>query len=260
MPVTLIKTRWTSGNLEFLDSSSNIIATWTSATRDLIFPSGSQLDLSAAAGILSLAAGEIEAADLASDAVTTVKILNANVTAAKLASDAVETAKILNANVTAAKLATNAVETAKINAAAVTEPKLQLPTDDALLAYRVARATYDFAVNGGAISAISLTTTLPDNAIVIGGFVDVITTCTSGTDAGTGAISVEGANDIVTAVAISAVGDAWDAGRKAIVPKANTPETTGVKTTAARAITFTIAVEPFTAGAFVVFLLYVVSD
>lgn len=70
------------------------------------------LDTGAAAG--NLAAGSVTATMLASDAVTTVKILNANVTAAKLATDAVETAKIkddavttakiLNANVTPAKL------------------------------------------------------------------------------------------------------------------------------------------------------------
>jgi hypothetical protein len=49
----------------------------------------------------------VNAAALASDAVTTVKILNANVTADKLASNAVTTAKILNANVTAVKLASD---------------------------------------------------------------------------------------------------------------------------------------------------------
>lgn len=160
----------------------------------------------------------------------------------------------------AADLATDAVETAKIKAAAVTEAKLQVPTDDALGAHRIARATYDFAVDGGAISAIDLGVTLPDNALVVGGFIDVITTLTSSTDAATGAISVEGADDIVVAKAISAGGDDWDAGQQAIIPKANTPESTAVKTSAAKAITFTIAVEAVTAGKFVVWLYYVVSD
>jgi hypothetical protein len=145
-------------------------------------------------------------------------------------------------------------------AAAVTESMLQIPTADALMPFRVARATYDFAVNGGAISAISLTTTLPDNAIVIGGFIDVITTLTSSSDGATVAISTEGANDIVTAIAISNGGNPWDAGQKAIIPKANTPESTGVKLSAARAITATIAVQAVTAGKFVVWLYYVVSD
>jgi hypothetical protein len=69
-------------------------------------------------------AGIVNAAALATNAVTTVKITDANVTAAKLATDAVETAKIKDANVTAAKLATNAVETTKILNAAVTADKI----------------------------------------------------------------------------------------------------------------------------------------
>ena len=64
------------------------------------------------------------AATIQNDAITTAKILNANVTAAKLASDAVTTAKILDANVTAAKLASDAVTTAKILDANVTTAKI----------------------------------------------------------------------------------------------------------------------------------------
>ncbi len=66
------------------------------------------------------------AASLASDAVTTVKILDSNVTTAKLASssvtaavigsDAVTTTKILDANVTAAKIATGAITSTQISA------------------------------------------------------------------------------------------------------------------------------------------------
>jgi hypothetical protein len=68
--------------------------------------------------------GTVSATMLASDSVTTVKILDANVTAGKLASDSVTTVKITDANVTAAKLATDSVETAKIKDANVTEAKL----------------------------------------------------------------------------------------------------------------------------------------
>ena len=134
------------------------------------------------------------------------------------------------------------------------------PGANGLGLFRVARATYDFAVNGGAISAINLGVTLPDNAIVCGGFIDVVTTCTTaGADAGTMAIHVHGANDIVVAVAVSAATD-WDAGLHAIVPKANTPESTGIKLTAARAVTATIATQVFTAGKFHVFLYYLQGD
>lgn len=133
-------------------------------------------------------------------------------------------------------------------------------TDDALSNLRVARATFDFAVDGGTATAHGLGVTIPDNAIIVGGFYDVITTFTSPTtDDATLAIHVEGANDIVNAVAID-TGTPWDAGQQAIIPKANTPESTGVKTSAAREITVTIGVEAITAGKLVIWLYYVVSD
>ena len=129
---------------------------------------------------------------------------------------------------------------------------------DGLSRVRLATATYDFAVNGGAISAIPLAATVPDNAVILDGMVDVVTTCTSdGADAGTMALSVEGANDIVTAIAISDGTNPWDAGLKAIIPLGTAA--TAIKTTAARAITATIAGQAFTAGKFVVFLRYVLS-
>ena len=52
-------------------------------------------------------ANAVDATNLATDSVTTVKIAALNVTAAKLASNAVETAKIKDLNVTSAKLATS---------------------------------------------------------------------------------------------------------------------------------------------------------
>ena len=93
-------------------------------------------------GDASIATGAITADKLASDAVTTVKILDANVTAAKIASDAVTTAKILDANVTAAKLASDAVTTAKILDANVTAAKLA-NTAVAAGSYTTANITVD---------------------------------------------------------------------------------------------------------------------
>ena len=81
---TNVKSEWVDGDSVFYDKSKNIIATWDGTNRKLTFPSGSKLDLSAATGILTLAAGEIVAADLATDAVETAKIKAAAVTAAKL--------------------------------------------------------------------------------------------------------------------------------------------------------------------------------
>ncbi len=135
------------------------------------------------------------------------------------------------------------------------------PAADGLGLLRVARATYDFAEHGGAIGAISLGVTLPDNAIVVGGFIDVVTTCTTAAaDAGTMAVHIQSANDLVTATAVSAGGNIWDEGLRAIVPKSNTPESTGIKLTAARAVTATIATQAFTAGKFTVFLHYLQGD
>jgi len=71
-------------------------------------------------GDASIATGAVTADKLASDSVTTAKILNANVTAAKLASDAVTTAKILDANVTASKLANTAVTAGTYTTANIT--------------------------------------------------------------------------------------------------------------------------------------------
>ena len=76
-----------------------------------------------------LGAGAVGASNLASDSVTTVKILNANVTTAKIADANVTTAKILDANVTAGKLASDSVTTAKILNANVTTAKI---ADDAV--------------------------------------------------------------------------------------------------------------------------------
>jgi hypothetical protein len=136
-------------------------------------------------------------------------------------------------------------------------------TADGLGGLMVARATFDPSGDAAqcAIGAHGLGVTLPEGAIVVGGFVDVVTAFSSaGNDAGTIALSVEAADDIVAAVAINDAGNPWAAGRHAIKPKADTPESTGVKTTAAREITATVALQALTAGKAVVFLYYVMSD
>ena len=69
-------------------------------------------------GSVSLPAGEINTAELADAAVTTIKIADLNVTVGKLAADAVETAKIKDLAVTNDKLAGNIASTkiAELNA------------------------------------------------------------------------------------------------------------------------------------------------
>jgi hypothetical protein len=124
---------------------ANKVASTLTTKGDLLVTTGSVLDrLAVGTNDYSLLADssatngvswkQIPAAGLAADAVSTAKILDANVTEAKLASsavsagkiasDAVTTAKILDANVTAAKLATDSVITAKIQDSAVTQAKM----------------------------------------------------------------------------------------------------------------------------------------
>lgn len=151
------------------------------------------------------------------------------------------------------KLAGATVSTAEINALAAANAGA-----NGLGFLRVAKATYDFAVNGGAQGAISLGTTLPAKAVIVGGFMRVIAQVT-GVGASV-AVSVESANDIQAAAAIN--GAPWSTtGLKAIVPKANTPEATGILlATTAKPVVATVTGADLTAGKFEVFLYYVVSS
>jgi len=127
---------------------------------------------------------------------------------------------------------------------------------DGLGVLRVARATFDLAVEANRTAeAHASEVELPAQAIVVGGFMEVNTAVTGETNA-TLAVSILNANDIQTAAAVS--GAPWStAGRKAIVPKANTPESTGIKLTAAKKITFTVGTAALTAGKVTVYLYYV---
>ena len=122
---------------------------------------------------------------------------------------------------------------------------------------QVARAVYDFAVDGGAIGAIDLDVDLPDNAIIKRAYYDVVTTFTSATDAATVALHAESADDILAAVAISAGGNALDAGLHEGIEDGTMAN--AVKTSAVRALTLTIAVEAVTAGKLVLFVEYVIG-
>ena len=121
----------------------------------------------------------------------------------------------------------------------------------------VIRGRYDFAVDGGAVSTIALTsgTPIPSGSTIVGGYVDVITPLTSG-GAATIACQVEAANDVLTAVAVAS----WTAGVKNILPAPTTgalTASTAVRTTAARNISAVIAGAALTAGKFDV-VLYVI--
>lgn len=117
-----------------------------------------------------------------------------------------------------------------------------------------ALADYSFAADGGAVGNINLlSSALPSGAVILGGYLEVLTPPTSG-GAATLGISSEGAGDLVAPVVIS--GAPWStAGRKSVIP-AFTGATT-VKLTAARNIVAVIGVAALTAGAFRVAIAYV---
>ena len=140
-----------------------------------------------------------------------------------------------------------------------TKELLVFDETDAAFYGRLATAQfeYNFADDGGVIGDIVLDAKLPDNAVIVGGMIDVETTLTSATDAATVALKVEGANDIVLAVAISAGGNPWDAGQQDVIPDFTAAN--AVKTSAKRTVTATVAVEALTAGRFTGALLYYVS-
>lgn len=111
-------------------------------------------------------------------------------------------------------------------------------------------AEYDFAVDGGAVSTITLRgdNSIPAGAVITGGFIDITTSCASAT--GTIAVQAEAAGDIL-ATSLEA---ALTAGRKSVIPAGT--GATSVKTTAARNIKIVIATAAFTAGKFTVTLFY----
>lgn len=111
-------------------------------------------------------------------------------------------------------------------------------------------AEYDFARHGGA-QASHIIGSVPAGTQVIGGYMNV-ETAPVGAGASIG-ITLEAAGDIVAVAAI--VGAPWSTtGRKAIIPKRNTPETTSVVTTVARNLLFVVSGADLTAGKVQVYL------
>ncbi len=117
---------------------------------------------------------------------------------------------------------------------------------------------------------------LPAKAIITRFWWDVITTFTTASaDSGTIAVSAEAANDLVSAVAVSAAGDVWDAGLHAGLPGfpnlgadaahdtqvevAALFAATFVKCTVEREITVTVGTAALTAGKAVFFVEYYIS-
>lgn len=122
-------------------------------------------------------------------------------------------------------------------------------------AYKTWTGYYDFAVDAGEIGTITLRSDdgpLPSGAYVVGGLLDIVTQFTTGTSA-TGALQVNGANDLVSATIVSGAPFSTT-GQKDIVPDAT--GSTAIELTAARSPAFLIATGTVTAGKFTLVLFY----
>lgn len=118
-----------------------------------------------------------------------------------------------------------------------------------------AKMTYSFAVDGGAVSTITPTNspTIPIGAIILGGTIDITTTLTSG-GAATIALGLGSGAQVASLKAATAVAS-WTAGQLALIPVFTAASY--VKSTAAAALTLTVATAALTAGRFDVNLVYV---
>lgn len=131
-----------------------------------------------------------------------------------------------------------------------------MPVMPSTTAVKTAQGEYDFAVDGGAVSTITLRSTggssvgneIPAGSVITHGYIDVETACLSGT--GTMQFQAEGAGDLSAALAQAGL----TVGRKSITPAAT--GATSVKTTATRSIQVVIATAAFTAGKLRVVLFY----
>jgi len=129
------------------------------------------------------------------------------------------------------------------------------------------------------VTAHPLGVYIPDNAIVIDAFYDVITTFTSAGDTATIALKVNGANDLVTAIAINDATNPWDggvhvtlAGSPAIgsnatsldsgtnILYAGTIAESQIKLTAAREVTATVGTQALATGKLNLYIIYILSE
>ena len=118
---------------------------------------------------------------------------------------------------------------------------------------RVLKATYDFAVDNGNVGNKNLSVSIPDNAIVIGGHVDVETTCTSDGSATIG-IGLQGAyTQFRDAAAFSGFTEA----ASGLILDNNAPPNGGLKLQAATAVGVVIGTAALTAGKFHIYVYYV---
>lgn len=133
-----------------------------------------------------------------------------------------------------------------------------------LAVQKIATVIYDTAatdssgVSNKTVAAHGSGVYIPAGAIITKVTYQVKTTFTSANDSATIAIHAAGANDIVTATAISAGGNVWDAGFHAATQDGTVTNYLGALS-AEKEITFTVAVQALTAGKLVAFVEYILG-
>lgn len=117
-----------------------------------------------------------------------------------------------------------------------------------------AYAVYDFAVDGGAVGAITLRgDSVPSGAVIVDSLLRVTTALTGGTVTDTLSLGSEGATDIQSAAARNAAPWATAGAKRGTLTATAAP----VLTTANRSLTFTVNGTDLTAGAFKLVVWYV---
>ena len=117
---------------------------------------------------------------------------------------------------------------------------------------RILKATYDFAVDGGDTGNLNLSATIPDNAIVIGGYVDVETDLASAGSATVG-IGIQGA---YAQFRNAAAFNGFNTGASGLILDNNAPPNAGLKTQAALPVGIVIGTAALTAGKFHIYVYY----
>lgn len=138
--------------------------------------------------------------------------------------------------------------------------------------------TYDVSGgDSGAVGAHGLGVYVPDNAVILNAWIDVVTTFTDGADdSATIAIHVQSAGDLVAAIAISDATSVWaegihgtlvnnpalgaDAAHDTALEVIALYAATKIKTTAEREITATVADDALSAGKLHVIVEYVITS
>jgi len=166
--------------------------------------------------------------------------------------------------IAASDLASGAVTASKIAAGAVGDAALAPNTAAGISARRVAHAKFDFAVDGGAIGAITPASTavIPQNAIITNVIVNSTTAVTSlgSATVAVGTTAGSAANSLLTATAKATL-SANAIIQGACVPgTADAANSTYVKMSAAGSINLTVATAALTAGVIEIFVEYVLGS